>query len=291
MNEDQFENDNEARARVMVATPTYTGEIVAEFVRCIMAATVHCLVNRVQLELVIADRYSLIQFARNRLATDFLEDESFSHILWIDADVGFDPRAVVQLLEHGVDVVGGAYPVKSYPTWFPVELEEKATGTGLQKAKVLPTGFLLVSRRAMAAIAETAERYIHYHQGQELETLHLFDVELEDRGGKYRDLIGEDVVLCHKLKRAGFDLWVDPDINFSHWGQNVWAGNMARNIERQLTEDRAVREALEYKPDAPRLITPGQSPASFDPPPLELVRRGADPVSAAVNKALNGRGR
>lgn len=219
-------------ARVLIATPTYTGQLYAEYVKSLTAAWVYCLYHKVELELNVADGYSLVQFARNRLAQDFLDDPSYTHILWLDSDLGFDPRAIMQLLAHDKDVVGGAYPVKSFPPWFPVEVEkEEDDPKALRRCSVLPTGFLLVSRGAMEAVAETVPYYTHHHQGQKLVTRHIFDLELVDRGGEHKDLIGEDVVLCHRLRELGFDLWLDPDIGFAHCGNHRWTGHLSKSIE------------------------------------------------------------
>jgi hypothetical protein len=222
--------------RVMVATPTYTGQVFAEYVRSLNAAMLYSYTKGVELHLAIADGYSLIQFARNRLAQDFLDETSMTHILWLDADLGFDPRAIAQLVEHGVDVVGGAYPVKTFPPWFPVETEAPAT-LGLQRCKTLPTGFLLCTRKAMETVAAEAPIYLHHHKGEKIPTRHIFDLELRDNGpGEPKDLVGEDVLLCTKLRRAGFDLWLDPDINFTHHGNHHWGANMARTLEREQRE-------------------------------------------------------
>ena len=227
------------KTRVMIATPTYTGELVADYVRSLLAAQLYCAFHKVELELNIADRYSLIQFARNRLTADFLADESYTHILWIDADLGFDPTAIMRLLTHDKDVIGGAYPVKSFPPWFPIEpVGEPDPKTGLQLVSTAPTGFLLCSRRAMQAAVETVPVYTHYHAGQEIECPHLFDLLLVDSRSKpgKKDLIGEDVVLCRRLAELGFEIWIEPDISFKHVGQNWWAANLKQTNDSRKAE-------------------------------------------------------
>src|SRR5690606_33321512 len=133
------------RARIMVATPTYTGELTHRYVDSLMAATVYCLYHKVELELRIVAGASLIQYARNQLVREFLEDESFTHLMWIDADVGFDPRAIVKLLDHDKDVVGGVYPMKCIPLEWPYEAMPGEQSTELHRAKIMPGGFLLCS--------------------------------------------------------------------------------------------------------------------------------------------------
>lgn len=221
-------------ARIMIATPTYDCTMHWRYVESLMSAMLLCAVNGVELELEIAARFSLVQYARNHLAQRFLDEPQYSHILWLDSDLGFDPRGIMRLLSHGKDVVAGIYPVKRDPGWFPFEPTGRKDGA-LLEAEVVPTGFLLVSRRAMEAVAATVPSYSHFHEGREYVTKHLFDLELTERKGK-QVLLGEDVVLSHRLRKAGFDIWVDPSIGFRHCGMHEWGGHLGKELERWAKE-------------------------------------------------------
>lgn len=214
------------RARVMVATPTYTGELVVPYVESYAASLLFCLVNKVELELRVVKGASLIQYARNQLIREFLEGD-YTHLMWIDADVGFDPRAIVKLIGHGKDVVGGVYPMKCVPIEWPYEPLPGEQTTSLHRAKILPGGFMLCTRKAVQKVADAAPWYWHYMGGMRYKTAHVMDLTLEDN-----TLLGEDVILCRKFQQAGFDVWVDPDIAFSHTGKFEWRGNLAVSIEQ-----------------------------------------------------------
>ena len=56
---------------------------------------------------------SLIVRARNELAHQFLMSGA-SHLLFIDADIGFEPESVFRLLDRGADVSAAAYPLKAH---------------------------------------------------------------------------------------------------------------------------------------------------------------------------------
>lgn len=164
-------------ARIMVATPTYSGELHHRYVESFTAALVHCLYHRVELEVRFVAGASLIQYARNQLVREFLEDESFTHLLWIDSDVGFDPRAVLKLLSHDKDIVGGVYPMKCIPIEWPYEPMPGEQSESLHRAKVLPNGFMLCTRQALQTLADGAQKYMHYMGGMKYETAHIFDAQ------------------------------------------------------------------------------------------------------------------
>lgn len=225
--------------RIMVATPCYTGEVNYRYTESLMAATLYCAYHKVQLELKIAARMTLLEYARGYLAAKFLADENYTHILWIDADLGFDPRAIVKLASHGKDIVGGVYPVKTIPMWFPYEPIGEPE-KGLQRAKSIPGGFLLVSRKAMQAVADSVPTFQIEHQGETITAPNIY--QMEHRG---TSLIGEDVMFCERARKLGFDLWVDTDIDFVHVGMFEWGGNLAKRIEREKAENPEVKGAVQ----------------------------------------------
>src|SRR5262249_10333992 len=55
--------------------------------------------------------YSAVDAARNQMATDAL-GRGFEEMMWIDADVAFDPNDVSKLRAHGLPFTCGIYPKK-----------------------------------------------------------------------------------------------------------------------------------------------------------------------------------
>lgn len=260
----------------MVATPTYDGTLHHRFVKAYEAALLYCVVRKVELELRIVAGSSLIQYARNQLLREFLDETDFTHIMWIDADVGFDPRGIIKLLEHGLDVVGGVYPMKVMPIEWPYEPMPGEQKAGLHRAKTMPGGFLLCTRRAMQACADQAPKYWHHMAGVRYRTSHVFDLVLDEES---ETLLGEDVILCQRVRKAGFDVWVDPDMHFSHCGSFEWRGNLAVAIEQRqvhtpLNAATLGRLQHETQPDAIAGIVTELYHAwanTFSPPVAELV--------------------
>ncbi len=42
----------------------------------------------------------------------FLENKEWTHLFWIDSDIGFSPEAALRLLQADYEIAAGVYPLK-----------------------------------------------------------------------------------------------------------------------------------------------------------------------------------
>src|SRR6202044_2042019 len=64
------------------------------------------------IKMLFKDGDALIPRARASLVAQFLDDPSATHLLFIDADIGFEPEQVLRLLECGAEMCAAVYPIK-----------------------------------------------------------------------------------------------------------------------------------------------------------------------------------
>ena len=108
----------EKKYGVMIATPCYGGQLTEGYLHGILS-TIHKAQQRgIQIHLNTMGNESLITRARNTLVCQFLdmdkkEPEKFTHLLFIDSDIGFRGENVIKLIESGHDIACGIYPRKS----------------------------------------------------------------------------------------------------------------------------------------------------------------------------------
>ena len=92
---------------------------------------------------------SLISRARNTLTAKFLATKESTHLMFIDADIGWEPWHLLVMLDAQKDVIGGLYPMKSLPIkWcvngIPGVVEDP--NSNLIEVSKTGTGFLLIKR-------------------------------------------------------------------------------------------------------------------------------------------------
>src|ERR1700751_2246552 len=101
------------RYQLVVATPCFGGQVTSIYASSLFALqrAVHKMSN-VDLKVHLRDGDALITRARANLVTLFLDDPAATHLLFIDADIGFTPDQVFRLIESGAAAVPGCYPIK-----------------------------------------------------------------------------------------------------------------------------------------------------------------------------------
>src|SRR4051812_19176223 len=101
--------------KILIATPCYGG-LVTDYYLMSVLSLIRVLDSRSIAFDFRTVSNSLITLARNNFASDVLHDSSVSHLLFIDANHGFDPSAVLRYLAFDKDIVCGVYPLKRLDT-------------------------------------------------------------------------------------------------------------------------------------------------------------------------------
>src|SRR5215475_7710830 len=101
------------KIHLVVATPCFGGQVSSIYASSIFAMQRALRAkSNVDFKVHLRDGDALITRARANLVTLFLDDPRSTHLLFIDADIGFTPEQVFRLIESGADVVAGVYPIK-----------------------------------------------------------------------------------------------------------------------------------------------------------------------------------
>ena len=100
------------KRKLFVATPMYGGMCLGMYMKSCLDLQGICQQYGIECRFSFIFNESLITRARNYLCDEFVRS-GMTHMLFLDADIHFDPRDVIAMLAMDKDVVGAPYPKKS----------------------------------------------------------------------------------------------------------------------------------------------------------------------------------
>ena len=234
------------KKKLFIATPMYGGMAHGMYLKSCLDLQAVCSQYGIETRFSFIFNESLITRARNYLVDEFLRAEGFTHLLFIDADIHFDPRDVIALLALDKDVIGGPYPKKSIK-WgaikdalkkhpdLPVAEMEKLAGDfvfnpvpGTEKFNVsepvevleIGTGFMCVKREVFDKFKEAYPEFSYRpdHVGQAnfdgTRYIHAYFDTVIDRK-RTVNVSGEERTM------GGSDRYLSEDYMFCQWWRNI----------------------------------------------------------------------
>lgn len=211
----------EKRKSVFIATPAYDGKVFVQYAMSLLDTQKVLEMNGYETIVRVPVGSSLLVADRNRLVELFWQSGA-DYMLCIDNDIGFDARVLLKMLDSKKDFVAGVYPSRDNSgfNFRPVTEEDgrivMCPETKLLKMQYIPAGFMLISRNVIETMRETYPELWYSPKdprSQKESAFCFFDTEVWEG-----EFWGEDYVFCRRARQAGFDIWVDPLIEFDHAG-------------------------------------------------------------------------
>ncbi len=219
---------------IVFATPSYMHNYSAPYKRSIIQAEWLCAMHGYSTGHMERNGDCFIAKARSKLVTEFLHKfPTTQHFMFWDDDVGTEmPQKIIEFIHNPYPIVCGVYPKKSSEVDFPVSLvsekgQLKRNEFGHYLANLAPTGFMRIRREVLIKLAEECNTFLDQEaDGQVKEYFNIFE------SGRAEDkrFWGEDYIFCQKALACGFNVWVDPYIDFEHVGHHTWTDNLSRHI-------------------------------------------------------------
>jgi hypothetical protein len=220
----QVNTDYLKTTKVHIAMPCYGGQLTeSTFMSYIKFANMaRQLGVDWTLETIVNE--SLISRARNTLTAKFLHAKDSSHLMFIDADIGWEAWHLLVLLNRTLDpkikMIGGLYPMKTLPLkWVVNGFEGAEEGPdGLQEVSKTGTGFLLTAREVFG-VMEKHPAVKPYKNDIGIDV--IYDTYLKTywdtavREGRY---LSEDWTACSNYRDMGGKVWVDKRVLLRHAG-------------------------------------------------------------------------
>jgi hypothetical protein len=240
------------QVNLVLATPCFGGQISVLY-----AASLFKLQQLIRsysgltLKVLFKDGDALITRARASLVSQFLEDETSTHLLFVDADIGFEAAQVLRLIECGAEMCAAVYPIKRID-WDKVRTTVEAAHpdpaaaalkyvfevgdpnavierAGFVKVRYAGTGFLMIRRDALERMCA---RYpeLQYKRDHSLDAatasdkrFALFECMIAEDG----TYLSEDFAFCKRWTDMGGEIWADLKSALSHVGPMTFRGDLS----------------------------------------------------------------
>jgi hypothetical protein len=248
--------------KLFIATPMYGGMNHGLYMKSCLDLQTVMIRYGIEVKFSFLFNESLITRARNYLVDEFLRTD-FTHMMFIDSDIHFDPNDVIALMALDKDVIGGPYPKKSInwtniaetarknPDLNPKELENLVgeyvfnVVKGTQQFQVseplevmeIGTGHMMIKRNVFEKMEKEypSIKYKPDHVGQAhfdgSRYIHAyFDTVIDTKdsiiGGGSERYLSEDYMFCQMWRKMGGQIYLCPWMKTQHIGTYAFTGNM-----------------------------------------------------------------
>jgi hypothetical protein len=222
--------------KLFVAIPAYDGKVNIKLAYTLAQLMPMALRVGISVKLGHVSGCSIITMARNMLVDQFLKSDC-TDLLFIDADVIAEPDHILRLMAQSgdKDITAGAYPRRRKDKMFFMDLHYDENGDlefdgSMMRINRVGTGFMLVRRNVVEALAERAQKYL----GQDgvSQIANVFEFQLKD--GMF---VGEDYAFCDTARALGYKVWLDVEISLPHVGTEEFTNDFKTEVLMPLMDE------------------------------------------------------
>lgn len=247
----------------VIMTPSHDGKYFHNYTLSLLNTIHYFATQGWPLQVYLQRGESLITRARNNCVASFLQHSEWTHLFWIDSDIGFSLEAFERLLLADRDITAGIYPLKkeSWPSeglaqgttqtdferchtrytinTSPQEGENDITlrvdADGFMEVDEAPTGFMCIKRevfdKMVAAYPDL--QYISDSDYSSENGFHyrFFDCFVDPKSQRY---LSEDYAFCRLWQKIGGKIHVDVQSNLTHQGTKVYTGSFADSLQANI---------------------------------------------------------
>ena len=264
--------------KIFIGTPCYGGMIAADYFKSCMRLVALAATKKIELQFATIGNESLITRARNTLVQLFM-DGDYTHLLFIDADLAFDPQAVIRMLDFDKDIISVPYPMKTM-SWdkiwrrlkskegavndandlakagftFPVKVQDPNSITvekGLMELTHAPTGCMLIKRRVFKKMIEEFPHLeifqptnINGKEEKKDNMYNLFDTLHDPKTKRY---FGEDFGFCQRWSDIGGKVYAYIDDYITHVGEYSYCGKFKDDLWQATRPVKPVDDTTKIK--------------------------------------------
>jgi hypothetical protein len=242
--------------KIMVGTPAYGNHVTTNYLNSIIRA-MDLMPDYIELIVNCYGGDSLITRGRNTMVAQFLSSDCDA-LLFVDADIGFDPHHIIRLVGAKKDVIAAIYPIKQINWDGLIEAVhanpdsahyedvahrslslvtngiQQPNQLGFSRAYEMGTGFMLIQRHVFLKMREkypTLNYTTDMRSESNVVVDNFFDAFVANYVGKDADgkeiemrrYLSEDYGFCALWRDMGGEVWADVGTTMlSHHGSYTY---------------------------------------------------------------------
>jgi hypothetical protein len=243
--------------KLFVATPMYGGNCHGFYTQSIIQLSNIFSQHNIEVSFSFMFNESLITRARNALVHQFLKSQS-THLMFIDADIKFNPNDILLMIDANKDIICGIYPKKEI-NWNTVKIamdnqvptEQLKFHTGSFVVNLVDyantvtvpinqpveifnggTGFMLIKREVFEKLGDHVPSYSNdvgdlsgaMQPAEKIKEFFTTSIEPETNR-----LLSEDYHFCREWRLIDGKVWAAPWVQLAHVGTYAFEGQLLQS--------------------------------------------------------------
>ena len=141
----------------------------------------------------------------------------YDYLMWIDSDMVFKPEQFFKLLDHDKDVVSGMYKMSDNTNYATVENMDEDFFEQWSYYQILQDNDINKKNVKLFKADYTGMGWMLVKYGviEKMKYPYFYPRKTTHKPG-WEEFVWDDVEFCLRVKEAGFDVWVDPNIIPGH---------------------------------------------------------------------------
>jgi len=246
---------------IFVATPVHS-ECSIHYTQALLTFQLECMKRGIMVSFSLL-KSSLVTQGRNLCVSNMFEQpDHYTHLLFIDSDIDFDPKTIFTMIEKDLDVIAAPYPMKTID-WeklykrnekehakdylalsamgytFPIKLENQKEFTvkdGVMEVTHAPTGCMLIKRsvfeRMMKHYPDLKINQPTVVNGKEVEKPYFYNFFDTLHCKLTKRYFGEDFGFCQRWTDMGGKCYIYTLDYLTHVGEYHYTGRLMDDLIR-----------------------------------------------------------
>ena len=205
---------------ILIGTPAYNSTVCSQYTKSLVDTCLLLKSMNIKFDVHFINN-QIVTRARNMISHIFMTQD-YTHLMFIDADIIWDPQDVIKLIKHDKECVIGLYPNKRYTKHenkvtinYSSEIIDISSNNNLISIKSAATGFMLLKKSALTRIHPDIEQFFLPCGNEIFKLYNYFNCMVVNN-----NYLTEDFYFSYLFLKNGGGIYADKTITLLHVGNH-----------------------------------------------------------------------